>query len=119
MTGVLGQSETCLEIVSGRVMRALTMADLWVPFGGDVLERSGGDDGKGTEEDICLWIGKRSQTLWDISHVVVGRITYIIIFLTGSIPQTQVDRLSIYHYIGRVVIENGWDVLSRKGICCV
>lgn len=32
------------------------MGDLWVPFGGNVLERGWRYDGEGTEEDIGLRI---------------------------------------------------------------
>ena len=61
----------------------------------------------------------------------------VVILLSGCVPQTKVDRpaihllgrwvisftrdliVLIYHNIGRVVVEDGWNILSREGIGCV
>jgi hypothetical protein len=57
----------------------------------DVLERGRTDKGETDEEYIGLRVGQWAET--------------IIILLSGSIPKTEVDGLSIDHDIGRVVIE--------------
>ncbi len=39
------------------------MGDLGVPFGGDVLKRTGGDNRETYQEYICLWVTQRPQTI--------------------------------------------------------
>ena len=46
---------------------------------------------KANQKNICLWIGKGTQS--------------VVIFLTCSIPQSQIDRFSIHHNICRVIIK--------------
>jgi len=79
--------------------------DLGPPLGLDVVERAGRDDGEADQEDISLGVGQGAQA--------------VIVLLTGGIPKTKVDRLAIDHDVGRVVVEDGRNVLSRKGICGV
>jgi len=73
-----------------------------IPLALDVLERRGGDDREADQEDVSLGIGQRSQS--------------VIIFLSSSIPQSQVDWLSIDHDVGRIVIENCGDILVRESV---
>lgn len=56
-----------------------------------VLKRRRADEREADEEDICLRVGQRAQT--------------VVILLSGSIPKSQVDGLAIDHDIGRVVVE--------------
>lgn len=60
-------------------------------LGLDVLEGGRRDERKADEEDVGLGVGERTKT--------------IIIFLSGGIPETEVDGLSIDHDIGRVVVK--------------
>jgi len=78
------------------------MRDLRVPFGGNVLERRGRDDGETAEENISLRVREGSQS--------------IVIFLSGSIPESKIDGLSIDHDIGRIVVKDSWDVFSGEGV---
>lgn len=78
------------------------MVDFGPPLGSDVIVRVRGDDGESDNEDISLGVGEGTET--------------VVIFLTGSIPQTEVDRLSVNHDVGAVVIEHGGDVLAGEGV---
>ena len=40
----------------------------------------------------------------------------IIVFLTGRIPESQVDGLAIVHYVCRVVIKHSRDIIPRKRV---
>lgn len=53
------------------------------------------------------WAHKRETNEEHISLGVRERTQSVVIFLTSCIPQTQVDWLSVNHYIGRVVIKTG------------
>jgi hypothetical protein len=63
-------------------------------LGLDVLERGRGDKRETDEENVGLGVGKRAET--------------IVILLSGSIPKTEVDGLSVNHDIGRVVVKASW-----------
>ena len=76
--------------------------NLRIPFRLDVFIRRRANYGEADEENICLGVGKRTQT--------------IIILLTRSIPQTQVDGLAIHHDVRRIVVEHGRNVLAREGV---
>jgi hypothetical protein len=62
-------------------------------LGLDVVERRWADYGEADQEDVGLWVRKRSQP--------------IVVFLTSCIPQSKANGLAIYHYIRRVVVEAG------------
>jgi len=81
------------------------VVDFRVPLGLDVLEGGRRDNGEARQEHVGLRVGQRSQT--------------IVIFLSSSIPKTQVDGLVVNHDVGRVVIEHGRDVVTREGVSCV
>jgi hypothetical protein len=74
-------------------------------LGADVLERSRGDDREANKEDVRLRVREGAEP--------------VVIFLPGSIPETQVDGLPVDHDIRRVVVEHGGNVLARKGVGCV
>jgi len=76
--------------------------ELRPPFRFHVIEGVRRDDAEAYKENISLGVRERAET--------------IIIFLTGSIPKTKVDRLAIYHDIGTVVIEDSGNVFSGEGI---
>ena len=73
-----------------------------VPLRAHVLERRRRDDREANQEHIRLRVGKRAQT--------------IVIFLSGSIPKTKVDRLAVNHHVRRVVVKDGGDVLSGERV---
>lgn len=60
-------------------------------LGLDVLKGRRADQGEADQEDVGLGVGQRAET--------------IVILLSGSIPETQVDGLSVDHDIGRVVVK--------------
>lgn len=76
--------------------------DLWPPFGLDVVERVRGDNGEANQKDIGLGVRQRAQA--------------VIILLTGSIPEAEIDWLTIDHDVGRVVIEHGGDILAGESV---
>ena len=51
----------------------------------------------------CLGVGERAQS--------------VVVLLAGRVPQPQVNRPPVHHYIGGVVVEDGGDVLPGKGVC--
>ena len=59
----------------------------------DVLERCWVDQREADEEYISLGIGERPQP--------------VVVLLSSSVPETQVDRLAVHHHVGRVVVEPG------------
>lgn len=81
------------------------MAHLRVPFGPDVFETRRIHQREADEKYISLRIGQRSQS--------------VVILLTGCIPESEIDRLTVDHNIGRVVVEDGWDVFAGEGVCRV
>jgi hypothetical protein len=62
--------------------------NLRIPLGSQVFERGRVDDGIGQQENVGLRIRKGPKT--------------IIIFLSGGIPETQINGLAIDYNIGRV-----------------
>lgn len=76
--------------------------DLVEPLGLDVLERGRIDHTETDEEHIGLRIGEWPQT--------------VVVFLAGRVPQADVHRLVVDHYIRRVVVEHCRYVLAWKGI---
>lgn len=60
-------------------------------LGLDVLEGRRGDEREADKEDVGLGVREGTKT--------------IIILLSGGIPETEVDGLSIDHDIGRVVVK--------------
>lgn len=62
-------------------------------LGLDVVEGWWGDDREADEEDVGLWIGEWAET--------------VVIFLSGSIPKSERNWLSIDHHRGGVVVEAG------------
>jgi hypothetical protein len=84
---VLSQIELGADQDDGGV--GVVVLDLWVPLGLDVLERCWRDDRVADQEHIGLWVRERAEA--------------IVILLSGSIPKTQVDWLSVNHDVGTVV----------------
>lgn len=78
------------------------VGDLREPLGAYVLEGGRVGDGVGDEENVRLRVGEGTET--------------IVVLLSGSIPKTQVDGLSVDHDVCAVVIEDGGDVLSRERV---
>jgi len=81
------------------------VADLGVPLRPHVLEGGGVHQGKTYQEDVCLWIRQRPQP--------------VVIFLSGCVPQPQVDGFAVHHHVGRVVVEHCGDVFTGEGVGCV
>jgi len=73
-----------------------------VPLGLDVVERGAANDGIADQEHVGLGIAERAET--------------IVVFLDGGIPKTQVDGFAIHHDVGRIIVEDGGDVLSRESV---
>lgn len=69
----------------------------------DVVERRRAHNGKANQEHVCLRIRQRPKT--------------VIIFLAGSIPQSQAYGLAIDHNIRRVVVEPEAPVSDVEGLC--
>lgn len=67
-------------------------------LGPDVVKGWRANNGEADEEDVCLRVGERAQS--------------IIVFLSGGIPQSQADWLSINHHTCRVVVETVPNALS-------
>ena len=59
------------------------------------------DDREADEEDVGLGVRERAET--------------VVILLTGSIPETQVDGLAVDHHVGAVVVKHSRDVLAVVG----
>lgn len=76
--------------------------DFRVPLGADVLKGGAVYQAEADEEDVRLRVGEWSQS--------------VVVLLTGGIPETEVDRLSIDENVGRVVVEDRRNVLSGKGV---
>jgi hypothetical protein len=57
---------------------------------GDVLKARRADDAEADEEDVGLGIRERPQS--------------VVVLLTGSIPEPEVDGLAVDHDVGRVVL---------------
>ena len=74
--------------------------DLRDPLLLHVVKRVGGVDGEADQNNVGIWVGKRTET--------------IVIFLASRIPQGQFDMLSIDLNIGNVVLEDGRDVDLRE-----
>ena len=76
--------------------------DFWVPLLLDVLEGRRADDGEANQEHVRLRVRQRPQA--------------IVVFLSGSIPQAEVNRTAVNHDVSGVVVENGRNVLAREGV---
>jgi len=72
------------------------------PFGANIFEGSGGDDGEADEEDVGLGIGEGSKT--------------IVIFLSRSVPKTEIDGLIVDHDVRGVVVEHRGDIFAGEGV---
>ena len=79
----------------------LVVFQLGVPLGANVLKRGARDEREGNEEDVSLRIGERSQA--------------IVVFLAGRIPEPEVDRLAVDHYVSAVIVENGRHIILCPG----
>eukprot|EP00981_Chlorochromonas_danica_P012611 scaffold5218_cov150-Ochromonas_danica.AAC.3 len=79
--------------------------DLRIPLVANVLEGDIGIECETNEENVSLRVAKRTQT--------------VIIFLSGRIPQANINRLGVHHDTGRIIVKDRGDILLRKGICGV
>jgi len=82
--------------------RWCVMGDLGPPLGSHVLKAGRADQREADEEYVCLWVGEGSEA--------------VVVFLSGSIPETERNRLSVHHHVCRVIVENGGDVFSWECI---
>ena len=80
----------------------LVVLNLGPPLLPDVVERRGVDNVKAEEEDVRLRVAQGAEP--------------VVVLLSSSIPEPEVDRLAVDHHVGRVVVENGRDVLSGKRV---
>lgn len=76
-----------------------------MPFRFHVLERRRIHNAEANEKHVGLRIGERTQT--------------VVVLLTGRVPQADVNGFVVDHYISRVVVEHGRDVLARERVRCV
>jgi len=72
------------------------MHDLGDPLLLDVIKRVGTVDGEADQDDVRVGVRKGSES--------------VVIFLTGGIPKSQLDVLSVNFDIGNVVFEDGRNV---------
>lgn len=61
-----------------------------------VVQRVWGVDGEANEDDVRVGVGEGSQS--------------VVVFLSSSIPEGQLDVLSINFDVGDVVLENGGNI---------
>jgi hypothetical protein len=85
-------------------VRAVVL-ELGIPLAVDVVERCGRNNRVAEQEAVGLRIRERTKT--------------IVVILTGGIPETEVDYFAIDLGQGRVVIEDGGNVLKRESILSV
>jgi hypothetical protein len=76
--------------------------DFGIPLRPRVLVRCGRNNGETEQENVGLWVRQGSQS--------------VVFFLPGSVPQAQVNRLSVDHHIGGIVIKHSWHVLRGKRV---
>ena len=67
----------------------------------DVVERVGRVDGKADEDDVRVRVGERTET--------------VVVFLTGGIPERELDMTAVDLDVGNVVLEDGRDVDLGEG----
>jgi len=79
--------------------------NLRVPLRLHVLERGRRDDGEAHQKAVRLRVRQRAQS--------------VIVLLTCSVPQAEVDRLAVQHDVGAVVVGHSGNVLAGEGIRCV
>uniref|UniRef100_A0A2P2JJH5 Uncharacterized protein n=1 Tax=Rhizophora mucronata TaxID=61149 RepID=A0A2P2JJH5_RHIMU len=70
----------------------IIMPQFWNPLISDVLIASLANQREGKDKDICFRIAQRPQP--------------IIILVTSSIPQSQIDGASIHNHIGTEIFES-------------
>lgn len=76
-----------------------------IPFRPHVFKRGRIHQTEAQQEAVSLRITKRSQS--------------IVVFLAGCVPQSQVDRSAVDHYVSRVVVKNSRNIFARKSVCRV
>lgn len=86
--GVFTQIELGSDEHDGHI--GTVVPQLGHPFGLNVVVRGGVHHREACQEDVCVRVGQRSQT--------------IVVLLAGSIPQTERDGLVVPHDVGIVVI---------------
>jgi hypothetical protein len=62
----------------------------------DVVERVGRIDSEANQDYVRVRVGERAEA--------------VVIFLTSSIPEGELDVLAINLNVGDIVLEDGWDV---------
>ena len=78
------------------------MLSFWEPFGFNVFQGRSAVKAKSQNGDIGVFVRQRPQS--------------VVVFLSGRVPKSEVDRSSVNHHVGGVVVEHGRDVLAREGI---
>jgi hypothetical protein len=66
----------------------------------DVVKRVRGIDGEANQDDVGVGVRERAKT--------------VVVFLTSSIPKSELDALAIHFDIGDIVLEDGGDVCLRE-----
>lgn len=79
--------------------------DLRYPLLSNIRERVRVYNTEAHQENVSLGVGEGPQS--------------IVVFLTGSIPQTQVDGSTVDHDVGAVVVEHSRYILPREGVTSV
>jgi hypothetical protein len=67
----------------------------------DVVKRVRGIDGEANQDDVGVGVRERAKT--------------VVVFLTSSIPKSELDALAIHFDIGDIVLEDGGDVCLERG----
>ena len=78
------------------------MNDLQVPLRFDVVKRRRRDHGKAEKENVCFRVAESAES---------G-----VLLLTGSIPQSEVDELSVNFHTGGKIVKNSGDVVHGEAV---
>lgn len=76
--------------------------DFRKPLALDVLKRGRRYHGEADEENVGLRVRQRTQT--------------VVVLLSRSVPEREIDGTSIDHDVGGIVVEDGGHVLAWEGI---
>ena len=93
------------------------------PLGAHILIGGRIDERETDEEDVGLWVGERTQTIVVLLQLINRQSINNQSTINGQsmdnqsirnqsnlsrrVPQSQIDRLTVDHYIGRVIVEAG------------
>ena len=97
---VVAEIELCADEDLGDL--GTKVVDLWVPLARHVLKGDGICDGKADEENICVGVTQRTQT--------------VVLFLSGRVPQAELDGLLARRKVHDVVVKHRRDVILGEAV---